>query len=76
MEVKFEIEGKVTILTRSGSVDRIEVRVKGPSPFPEMEDSHPGQYPAYLSFQARSGYGEEWVKQVFGPEIEVEVIRV
>lgn len=55
-----------TILLRTGT-DLISFKLYTPSPFPEL------QYEAYITIEARKGYGQTWLKEVFDIE-DVEII--
>lgn len=55
-----------SILVRTGT-DLISFRLHTPSPFPELH------YEAHINIEARKGYGQAWLKEVFDIE-DVEII--
>ena len=59
---------KATILTGQ-STDEITFYPNLPTAFPEMD------YPCTLKMEARSGYGETWLKENF-PNLPYDVIKI
>lgn len=56
---------KRVVVIMSNGTDKIMMEVDAPTAFPEM------RYEPCAEFEARHGYGAQWVRQVFGIEPEV-----
>ncbi len=66
---------KATVVRGNGP-DQISFTVEGPTPFPEMQASHPNEnYEPTFLVLTRRGYAEEWLQGMGVDMSEVEIIN-
>ncbi len=52
---------QVTIIRLPGHPDKIQFLVAGPSPWPKLDETSPGEYEPHLQIECMRGFAEEWL---------------